>query len=104
MVESLFSVLLGSRSVSSASRKAASKMKTAAGKRRMRQTAESAVVESENEIDRLEAEIESLAEDLQDEIDRIAAESEEKAEGIEKKAIKAKKADIAVLDLRLVWG
>jgi hypothetical protein len=104
MVESLFSVLLGSRSISSASRKAASKMKTAAGKRRMRQTAESAVVESENEIDRLEAEIEDLAEDLQDEIDRIAAESEEEAEGIEKKAIKAKKADIAVLDLRLVWG
>jgi hypothetical protein len=104
MVESLFSVLLGSRSVSSASRKAASKMKTAAGKRRMRQTAESAVVESENEIERLEAEIGVLAEDLQDEIDRIAAESEEKAERIEEKAIKAKKADIAVLDLWLVWA
>jgi len=104
MVESLFSVLLGSRSVSSASRKAASKMKTAAGKRRMRQNAESAVVESENEIERLEAEIGVLAEDLQDEIDRIAAESEEKAERIEEKAIKAKKTDIAVLDLWLVWG
>jgi hypothetical protein len=62
------------------------------------------VVESENEIERLEAEIEILAEDLQDEIDRIAAESEEKAERIEEKAIKAKKADIAVLDLWLVWG
>jgi len=104
MVESLFSVLLGSRSISSASRKAASKMKTAAGKRRMRQSAESSVVESEREIERLEAELESLADELQDEIDRIAAESEEKAEGIEEKAIKAKKADIAVIDLWLVWA
>jgi hypothetical protein len=104
MVESLFSVLLGSRSISSASRKAASKMKTAAGKRRMRQTAESAVIESENEIERLDAELENLAEELQEEIDRIAADSEEKAERIEEKAIKAKKADIAVLDIRVVWG
>jgi hypothetical protein len=104
MLEGLFSVLLGSSSISSASRKAASKMKTAAGKRRMRQTAEAAVVESENEIERLEAEIESLADELQDEIDRIAVESEEKAEQIEEKAIKAKKADIEVLDLWLVWG
>jgi hypothetical protein len=104
MVESLFSVLLGSRSVSSASRKAASKMKTAAGKRRMRQTAEASVIESENEIERLESEIEGLADELQDEIDRIAVESEEKAEQIEEKAIKAKKADIEVRDLWLVWG
>jgi hypothetical protein len=104
MVESLFSVLLGSRSVSSASRKAASKMKTAAGKRRMRQTAESAVVESENEIERLEAELEGLADELQDEVDRIAAESEEKAEQIEEKAFKAKKSDIEIRDLWLVWG
>jgi hypothetical protein len=104
MVEGLFSVLLGSASISSASRKAASKMKTAAGKRRMRQTAEAAVIESENEIERLEAEIESLAEELQDEIDAIAVESEEKAELIEEKAVKAKKADITVIDLMLVWG
>jgi len=104
MVESLLSVLLGSRSVSSASRKAASKMKTAAGKRRMRQTAEASVIESENEIERLVLELENLAEELQDEIDRIALESEEKAEQIEEKAIKAKKADIEVRDLWLVWG
>ncbi len=104
MVESLFSVLLGSRSISSASRKAAAKMKTAAGKRRMRQTAEASVTESENEIERLEVEIEGLAEELQDEIDAIAAESEEMAEQIEEKAIKAKKADITVIDLKLVWG
>jgi hypothetical protein len=104
MVEGLFSVLLGSRSVSSASRKAASKVKTAAGKRRMRQTAEAAVTESENEIERLEAEIEDLADELLDEVDRIAAESEEKAELIEEKAFKAKKADIEIRDLRLVWG
>ena len=104
MVEGLFSVLLGSRSVSSASRKAASKMKTAASKRRMRQTAEASVIESENEIERLEAELEGLADELQDEVDRIAAESEEKAEQIAKKAFKAKKADIEVRDLWLVWG
>jgi len=104
MVEGLLSVLLGSKSVRTASSKAASKLKTAAGKRRMRRTAQSSVVESEREIERLEAEIESLADDLQDEIDRIAAESEEKAEQIEEKAIKAKKADIVVLDLWLVWA
>jgi hypothetical protein len=104
MVEGLLAVLLGSRSVSSASRKAASKMKTAAGKRRMRQTAEAAVVESENEIERLEAEIEDVAVELEEEIERIAAESEEKAEQIEERPVKAKKADISVLDLMLVWG
>ncbi len=104
MVEGLFSVLLGSRSISSASRKAAAKVKTAAGKRRMRQTAEAAVIESENEIERLEAELESLADELQDEIDRIAAESAEKAAQIEEKAVKAKKTDIEVLQLILVWG
>jgi hypothetical protein len=104
MLEGLFSVLMGSRSISSASRKAVSKMKTAAGKRRMRQTAEAAVIESENEIERLEIEIESLAGELQDEIDRIGAESEKLAEEIKEKAIRAKKADIEVLDLILVWG
>ncbi len=103
IVEGLFSVLLGSASVGSASRKAASKLRTAAGKRRMRQTAEGSVVESENEIERLEAELESLAEELQDEIDRIATESEEKAELIEEKGFKAKKADVVVRDLWLVW-
>jgi hypothetical protein len=104
MVEGVLSVLLGSRSISSASRKAASKMRSAAGKRRMRQTAEGAVVESENEIERLEAEIDDLAGELQDEIDRIAADSEEKAEEIEERPVKAKKADVNVLDLWLVWS
>jgi hypothetical protein len=104
MVEGLLSVLLGSQSISSASRKAASKARSAAGKRRMRQTAEAAVTESENEIQRLEAEIDDLATELQDEIDRIAAESEEKAEQIVEKPVKAKKADVNVLDLWLVWG
>lgn len=104
VVEGLFSVLVGSRSVRSASRKAASKLRTTATKRRMRQTAEGAVLESENEIERLEAEIEALAGELQDEIDRIAAASEEKAEAIDEKPFRPKKADIAVLDLWLVWG
>jgi hypothetical protein len=103
MVEGLFSVLLGSKSVGSASRKAASKLRTAAGKRRMRQTAEGSVIESENEIERLTKEIEDLAGELEDEVERIAAASEELAERIEEKAITAKKTDIAVLDLWLVW-
>jgi hypothetical protein len=79
-------------------------MKSAASKRRMRQTAEASVTESENEIERLELEIDGLAEEMQDEIDAIAVESEEKAEQIEEKAVKAKKADITVIDLTLVWG
>jgi len=103
MVEGLFSVLLGSKSMSSASRKAASKLRTVAGKRRMRQTAEGSVVESENEIERLTAEIEALGEELEDEIERIATESEELAERIEEKAFTAKKSDVSVLDLWLVW-
>jgi hypothetical protein len=104
MVEGLLSVLLGSESISSASRKAASRARSAAGKRRMRQSAEAAVTESENEIQRLEAEIDELATELHDEIDRIAAESEEKAEQIVEKPVKAKKADVHILELRLVWG
>jgi len=103
VVEGLFSVLLGAKSIGSASRKAASKLRTAAGKRRMRQTAEGSVVESENEIERLEAELEDLADELQDEIDRIAAESEENADQIAEKALTAKKADVEVRDLWLVW-
>ncbi len=103
MVEGLFSVLLGSKSMSSASRKAASKLRTAAGKRRMRQTAEGSVSESENEIERLTAEIEGLAEELEAEIERIATESEELAERIEEKAFMAKKSDVSVRDLWLVW-
>jgi hypothetical protein len=103
MVEGLFSVLLGSRSMSSASRKAAAKLRTAAGKRRMRQTAEGSVVESEREIERLTAEIEGLAEELEGEIERIAAESEALAGRIEEQAFTAKKTDISVLDLWLVW-
>ena len=104
MVEGLLSVLLGSRSVRSASRKAASKFKTATGKRRIRRTAEGAVLESEREIERIEDEIQDLADELQDEIDRIAAESEEKAEKIEEVAVKARRADIEVVELKLVWG
>jgi hypothetical protein len=103
MVEGLFSVLLGSKSIGSASRKAASKLRTAAGKRRMRQTAEGSVIESENEIDRLENEIQALAEELENEIERIATESEETAEKIEEKGYTAKKTDVEVQDLWLVW-
>jgi hypothetical protein len=104
MVEGIFSVLLGSRSISSASRKAATRLKSAASKRRMRQGSEASVVESENEIERLEAEIEDLADDLQEELERMEAASEEKAEQIEEKAVKAKKADVEVLELFLYWA
>jgi hypothetical protein len=104
LVEGLFDVLLGSQSARSASKKAASKMKSTARKRRMRKTAEGAVTESLHEIERIEEDLESLAVELQQEIDRIASESEEKAEQIEEKAIKPKKAAITVLDMWLVWA
>jgi len=42
--------------------------------------------------------------DLEAEEESIAAESEETAEQIETKAVKAKKADIAILDLWLLWS
>jgi hypothetical protein len=104
LVESLFSVLLGSKSLRSASSKAASRVKTAAGKRRMRQTAEGSVTESVNEIDRLEDELAALADELQDEIDRIAQESERLAEKVESVAIRPVQRDIEVADLWLVWS
>lgn len=103
VVEGLFSVLLGSRSVRSAGGKAASKMKTAAGKRRMSQRASASVVESEREIERIQDELEDLADELQDEVDRIALESEEKADLIEEVAVRPKRADVEVRDLVLVW-
>lgn len=104
LVESLFSVLLGSKSIRSASRKAASRVKTAAGKRRMRQTAEGAVTESVNEIERLESELEDLVEEMQDEIDRIAEESEQRAEQIELVEVRPIQRDIEVADVWLVWS
>ncbi len=104
LVESLFSVLLGSKSLRSASSKAASRVKTAAGKRRMRQTAEGSVTESVNEIERLEDELAELADELQDEIDRIAEESERLAENVESVAIRPIQRDIEVTDLWLVWS
>jgi len=104
LVEGLFSVLLGSKSIRSASRKAASKVKTAAGKRRMRQTAEGSVTESINEIERLELELEDLVEELQDEIDRIAEESEKTAEKVEIVEVRPIQRDVEVTDVWLVWS
>jgi hypothetical protein len=103
VVEGLFSVLLGSRSVRSAGGKAASRMKTAAGKRRMSQRAAASVVESEREIERIEEELEDLAAEMQDEIDRIALASEQKAEVIEETAVRPKRADVEIRELQLVW-
>jgi hypothetical protein len=102
-VEGLFSVLLGSKSVRSAGGKAASRMKTAAGKRRMRKRAEGEVVESKNEIQRIEQELEQLAEELEQEIDRIAAESNDMARGFEEVGVKATRSNIAVLELMILW-
>ncbi len=104
LVESLFSVLLGSKSIRSASRKAAARVKTAAGKRRMRQTAEGSVTESLHEIERLEIELEDLAEELQDEIDRIAEESEKTADQVEIVEVRPFQKDVEVTDVWLVWS
>lgn len=103
MVEGLFSVLLGSRSLRSAAGKATSKLKTSAGKRRMRQKAEASVLESENEIERLEEQLEELADDMNGEIEDIAAASEEIANTIEEVAVRAKQADVTIKEISLVW-
>ena len=103
VVEGLFSVLLGSRSVRSAAGKATSRFRSAATKRRMTQRAEGSVVESENEIERLAVELDDLADEMQEEIDRIAAESEEAADRLETVEIRPYKTRITVRSVRLVW-
>jgi hypothetical protein len=103
MVEGLFSVLLGSRSLRSAAGKATTRVRTAATKRRMRQRAEGAVVESENEIERLTAELEELAVEMQDEIDRIALESETLADRVETVELRPPKTRIDVRSVLVVW-
>ncbi len=104
MIEGLFSVLLGSRSLRSAAGKATSRLKTSAGKRRMRQKAEASVQESEHEIDRLEKQLEDLAADMHDEIESIAAASDEIANTLEEVAVRPKQADVTVREISLVWG
>ena len=104
MVEGLFSVLLGSRSLRSAAGKATSKLKTSAGKRRMRQKAEASVTESEHEIDRLEQQIEDLADEMQDEVEAIAAASEVIANSVEDLDVRPKQADVTVREISLMWS
>ena len=104
VVEGLFSVLLGSRSARSAAGKLASRARTTATKRRMRQQAEGAVVESEHEIERIEQQLEDLADEMQAEIDRIAAESEAKASRMEEIAVRPTRTRIEVRRVALVWG
>jgi hypothetical protein len=104
LVESLFSVLLGSRSVGSASRKAAAKIRTAAGKRRMRQTAEGSVTESIHEIERLEAELEDLAREMEDEIERMIEETEEIAVNVDGVVVRPVQRDVGVDGMWLVWS
>ncbi len=103
VVEGLFSVLMGSRSLRSAAGKAGSRARGVASKRRMRQRAEASVQESISEIARLEDELEELAVDLDEEIGRIAAESEEKAHRIEEVQLRPKRADVTIRNLSLVW-
>jgi hypothetical protein len=79
-------------------------MKTAAGKRRMRQTAEGSVVESEREIDRLQLELEELAEELQEEVDRIAEESMREAEAVEMIPVRPLQRDVEVIEVLLLWS
>ncbi len=104
VVESLFSVLVGSRSVRSASSKAATRLRGAMGRRRMRQRAGAEVEESEREIERLQDELEDLADQLQEEVDRIAADSDAAARRIEELSIRPKRADVAVRDVVLLWS
>ena len=104
MVEGLFSVLLGSRSARSAAGKLASKARTTATKRRMRQRAEGAVVESEHEIERLEEQLEDLAVEMQAEIDRIAVESQARAETVAEVAVRPTRAQVEFRGAVLVWG
>ncbi|MCU0302784.1 MAG: DUF87 domain-containing protein [Thermoanaerobaculales bacterium] len=104
LVEGLFSVLVGSGSLRTASRRAAGTARTAASKRRMRQSAEGAVTESVNEIERLEAELEELAAELQAEVDRIADESERIAARLETVAVRPVQRDVEIAELRVVWS
>jgi hypothetical protein len=69
----------------------------------MTQRAEGTVVESENEIERLEAELEDLAAEMQDEVDRIAADSEALAAQVETVEIRPTRSQVEVLKLHLVW-
>jgi hypothetical protein len=103
MVEGLFSVLLGSRSLRTAAGKATTKIRTAATKRRLRRSAEGSVTESVHEIERLEDELEELADELAEAVDGIAAESEAKARAVEEVPVRPQQADVAVRDLTLVW-
>jgi len=103
MVEGLFSVLLGSRGVRSAARKAVSKTKAVATQHRMRQTAQGSVQESEREIERMEREIQDLADELDAEVGRVTAVSEALADALEEVPIRPKRTDVQVLTLELVW-
>ncbi len=104
MIEGLFSVLLGSRSLRTATGKATSKIRTTATKRRMRQGAQASVTESANEIERLEDEIEDLAIEMEEAIESIAAESEAKARAVEEIPVRPKQADVVIRDMSLVWS
>ncbi len=103
MVEGLFSVLLGSRSLRSAAGKAGTRVRGVASKRRMRQRAESSVEESLSEIDRLQEELEDLADEMQDEIDRIARESDATADNLEELHIRPHRNAITIEAPALVW-
>jgi len=104
VVEGLFSVLLGSRSLRSAAGKAGAKLRSASTKRRLRQVAEGSVIESEKEIDRIKNELEELAEEMQEEIESIAEASDSMAEQVEEVAVRAKQANINPSQIHLFWS
>jgi hypothetical protein len=103
MVEGLFSVLLGSRSMRTAAGKLASKARSTATKRRMSAKAHAAVEESENEILRLEEEMDILADDMEDELAALDEAAQEVADTIESVAVRPYQKDIVIRDLVLFW-
>jgi len=103
VVEGLFSVLLGSRSLRSAAGKAGSRLRSASSKHRMRRRAEGAVIESEHEIERIEQELEELSLDMQEEIESIAEASDLLAEKVEEIHVRARQTEISVSVPVLYW-
>ncbi len=59
--------------------------------------------QSEQDVARIEEELETLTQELRTEVDRIAAASEERARAIEEVVLRPRRSDIAVLEVELAW-
>jgi len=104
VVEGLFSVLLGSRSLRSAAGKTGTLLRSSSGRHRMRQRAEGAVIESEHEIQRIEKELEELTNSgLQQELKAITKSSEEKAKQVEEVKVRPRQNEITPGKILLYW-